>query len=122
MDFQRRGKLTKGCNSTLTNDPLTLNDYRPISLVCCQYKIISKALATRLQSVLPNLISENQTAFVSGWQIIYGALITNEVVSWAPSGFNLYSRKLYLTVSLGTFLTQLKEKLKLSNQFLKLSI
>lgn len=37
MEFQKRGKLAKGCNSTFlslipkSTDPLTLNDYRPIS-------------------------------------------------------------------------------------------
>lgn len=50
-EFEATGNIPKGCNSTFvtlipkTSDPLTLSDYRPISLVCSQYKILAKFLA-----------------------------------------------------------------------------
>lgn len=47
-----------------------------------QYKIIAKVLLERLKLVLPHLVSENQTAFVAGYQILDGALVANETVNW----------------------------------------
>ncbi|GJY53800.1 RNA-directed DNA polymerase, eukaryota, reverse transcriptase zinc-binding domain protein [Tanacetum coccineum] len=68
---------------TKINDPLLIKDYRPISLIGCQYKVIAKILANRLQQVVHSVISEVQTAYVEGRQIIDGPLIVNEVISWA---------------------------------------
>ena len=41
-----------------------IKNWRPISLLNVDYKIISKALASRVKKVLPNLISPQQTAYV----------------------------------------------------------
>ena len=45
-------------------DKRFIKNWRPISLLNVEYKIISKALASRLKKVLPNLISPQQTAYV----------------------------------------------------------
>lgn len=93
-DFEIFGRLVKGGNSTFLtlipkgDDPLSPADYRPISLVGCQYKSIAKILAEKLKLVLPDLISENQSAFVAGRQILEGVLMANEVVSQAKSCSN----------------------------------
>lgn len=55
-----------------------LKDFRPISLLGCHNKIISKILANRLKSVLPGLIWECQNAFIKGRQILDSVLIANE--------------------------------------------
>lgn len=63
--------MARGCNSTFltlvlkVSDQLTLHDFRPISLVGCQNKIVAKILASRLKKVLPHIISENQSAVVA---------------------------------------------------------
>nr|CAD1836533.1 unnamed protein product [Ananas comosus var. bracteatus] len=49
---------------------LTTSDLRPISLVHSLAKIISKVLATRLQSVLNQLINRYQAAFIKGRYIL----------------------------------------------------
>ena len=41
-----------------------IKNWRPISLLNVEYKIIFKALALRLKKVLPNLILAQQTAYV----------------------------------------------------------
>ena len=45
-------------------DKRFIKNWRPISLLNVDYKIIFKALASRLKKVLPNLISSQQMAYV----------------------------------------------------------
>ena len=47
-------------------DKRFIQNWRPISLLNIDQKIISKALATRLQKVLPFLIGPEQTAYIDG--------------------------------------------------------
>ena len=64
-------------------DPTSLADFRPISLIGCIYKIISKALSNRFKKVIGSVIDEVQSAYVEGRNILDGPLIVNEVCSWA---------------------------------------
>lgn len=58
----------------------SIRDFRPISLIGSIYKILAKVLASRLQKVLPTIISQAQGAFVHGRQILDGLLIANECI------------------------------------------
>ncbi|GKD66506.1 cysteine-rich receptor-like protein kinase [Tanacetum coccineum] len=62
-----------------------LNDFRPISLIGCQYKIIGKILANRLSLVIGDIVSQEQSSFIKGRQIMDGPLILNEVISWCKA-------------------------------------
>jgi hypothetical protein len=46
------------------NNPSSVNDYRPISLINCIVKIITKLLGNRLQKVIIPLIHQNQYGFI----------------------------------------------------------
>lgn len=87
--FEQSGKINTGCNSSFISlipkcrDPLTLKDYRPVNLIGCMYKILSKVLSVRLKSVMSKIISQEQMAYIDGRSILDGPLILNELISWA---------------------------------------
>lgn len=87
--FEQRGEFSMGCNSSFISlaakikDPLSLSDYRPISLIGALYKIVAKTLAIRVKTHIGVCIDEVQSAFVEGRNILEGPLIINEVSSWA---------------------------------------
>lgn len=47
-------------------DPLDCASYRPISLLPVDVKILAKVLARRLGPIMPSIVSEDQTGFISG--------------------------------------------------------
>nr|GEW09093.1 RNA-directed DNA polymerase, eukaryota [Tanacetum cinerariifolium] len=57
-------------------------DFRPISLIRCQYKIMGKILANRLSSVIGSLVSKEQSAIIRGRQTLDGLLILSDVIDW----------------------------------------
>ncbi|GJR37384.1 RNA-directed DNA polymerase, eukaryota [Tanacetum coccineum] len=87
-EFFASGKFPLGCNSTFItlipkiHDAKVIKDFRPISLIGSIYKIVAKIMANRLCSVMPILISDVQTAFISNRQILDGPFILNELLAW----------------------------------------
>ncbi|GKD04334.1 cysteine-rich receptor-like protein kinase [Tanacetum coccineum] len=87
--FEENSRLCHGCNTSFislilkVSDPIELADFRFISLIGCVYKALSKVLATRLASVIHKVVRHNQTAFISGRQILDGALLANEIILFA---------------------------------------
>jgi hypothetical protein len=51
------------------DNPETVNDFRPISLLNTSMKIITKLLANKLQREMPNIVHDNQYGFIKGKSI-----------------------------------------------------
>ena len=49
-----------------SKDPRLIKNWRPIALLNTDYKILTKSIANRLKTVLPDLISHEQTGYLKG--------------------------------------------------------
>ncbi|GKE50488.1 putative RNA-directed DNA polymerase, eukaryota, reverse transcriptase zinc-binding domain protein, partial [Tanacetum coccineum] len=87
-EFESSSLIPRGCNSSFislipkVDDPLVVSDFRPISLIGCQYKIIAKILANRLSKVVSSVVGDVQMAYIRGRQIIDGSLMVDEIIAW----------------------------------------
>lgn len=59
-----------------TNSPEIVNDYRPITLLNCCLKVLTKLLANRLQRLILKLVHRNQYGFLQGRSI-------HDCLAWA---------------------------------------
>ncbi|KAJ9539002.1 hypothetical protein OSB04_031735 [Centaurea solstitialis] len=92
--FESHPVINPGSNASFitlvpkVRDPLNLSEFRPINLIGCVTKIISKVLAERLKTVVNPVISKSKTAFIKGRSILDGPLVINEILDWAKRSKN----------------------------------
>ncbi|KAL9671136.1 hypothetical protein QQ045_008702 [Rhodiola kirilowii] len=88
------------------------------------YKILSKCLAKRLRSVLPQFISLNQSAFITDRNILDGIMIVNELIHAVKKErrsalvIKLDFRKVYDSVS-WEYLRSIQESLGFGDKWIK---
>ena len=78
--FQRRGIIT--LIPKADGDLTELFNWRPISLLNIDYKILTKALAKRIEKCLPKLINSDQTGFVKGIYIGQNIRLLSDIMEY----------------------------------------
>ena len=61
-------------------DRLELANWRPITLLNVDYKLLTKTLGQRLKKVLPSLIGKEQNGFVPGGSIYFSAHTIRDIL------------------------------------------
>ena len=94
-------------------DKKYLKNWRPISLLNNDYKIVTKALALCLEKVLPTIISANQTGYVKGRYFGESIRIIKDMMSFTkkkniPGLAVLILKKLSILSNGATFKNALK--------------
>ena len=64
-------------------EPYLIKNWRPITLLNCNYKIAAKALANRLKKVLPKLVNSDQIGFMKGRFIGENIRLIDRVINFA---------------------------------------
>ena len=64
-------------------DHLDPKNWRPISLLNCDYKIASRVIAGRLLKVIHLVVEKDQTCGVPGWFIAENVAFLRDVVDYA---------------------------------------
>ena len=128
-EFHDQSRFVKSLNATFMvlilkkQNVEDFKDLRPISLVGGLYKIMTKVLANRIKRVMGKIISQSQSAFVEGRQILDAVLIANEVVDSIlrrkESGlvYKLNIEKAYDNIS-WEFVYQVMDSMGFGNQWL----
>ncbi|XP_074291861.1 uncharacterized protein LOC141618677 [Silene latifolia] len=124
--------ILKECNNTILtlipkiDVPESVLQFRPIA--CCNtiYKCVAKVMCNRLSSILPDIISHSQSAFIKGRDIVGNILITQDLIKMYKR--KACSPKIMMKVDLQkaydsvewSFLKEMLEALKFPPQFVKL--
>ena len=78
---QRKGVITL-IHKDHNLDRNNLTNYRPITLTNTDYKIYTKALATRLQNVINQIVHEDQIGFIKGRNISSHLRLIDDITSY----------------------------------------
>lgn len=78
-DSQRTGILSLIYKK---NDHCDLNNWRPITLLNVDYKILAHCLAERIKPILPKIINTDQNGFVMGRNIRYNIRLIQDIIDY----------------------------------------
>ena len=66
-------------------EPYYVKNWRPITLLNCDYKIAAKAIANRLKNVIPKIINNDQTGFLKGRFIGENIILIDGIINHTKS-------------------------------------
>ncbi|KAL9978135.1 hypothetical protein ACROYT_G015622 [Oculina patagonica] len=66
-------------------NPILLKNWRPITLLNCDYKIAAKAIGNRIKRVLPKIIDNDQSGFLKGRSIAENILLIDGIINFADN-------------------------------------
>ena len=67
-----------------------LKYWRPISLLCTVYKILTKILANRLKQILPDVISQEQNCMIPQKTMFNNLFLTRDLIKYAKEEQNKF--------------------------------
>ena len=112
------------------NDPQNIMEFRPISLGNVVSRIVSKVLANRVKSILSNITSNDQSAFIPNRLITDNTTIAYEMLhrmrNWRKGKTGHMAIKLYISKAYDrvewNFLRRIMLKMGLPDQWVNLAI
>ena len=98
---RRINNITKNRNSIFIvqkNDPLSLDNYRPITLLNVDTKLIAYTLAQRLKPVLSKIINSDQNGYVKNRYIGFNIRQIQDIIDYSET-FNIDGALLFIDFS-----------------------
>lgn len=126
----KKGKLTNtqkiGAISLIykKGDPLSLENYRPITLLNYDVKLIAYVIAQRLKSVLPNIIHNDQKGYIKNRYIGFNIRQIQDVIDYSEK-FNVDGAILFLDFTKAfdslewSFMLETLKKFGFKNNFIR---
>ena len=88
QEIFRRGELSATMREGVVTllhkkgDPMDLRNWRPITLLCADYKLVARVLAGRLRLAMPFIVNEDQTCGVEGRSTAYNLQLIRDTLQW----------------------------------------
>lgn len=95
VELPKSWSLTQFCLIPKVTRPTYCKDYRPISICNFSYKVITNIIKSRLNLILPSIISKNQLGYVPGRNIQDNILLAQKIMHFIDrknSGGNIITK------------------------------
>ena len=88
IELRKQKRLTETMRTAIVkllhknNDRRDIGNYRPLSLLCADYKITAKATTERIKPALTQVIGNEQQGFVQGGDISGNLILVKEIIQY----------------------------------------
>jgi hypothetical protein len=87
-EMKRRTKMTWSMRTAVVKllfkkgEQNKMSNYRPISLLCADYKMLAKIITERMKPVLNSVIDKAQQGFIKGGNIMGSLILVKEIIEY----------------------------------------